>query len=521
MFTATYSRKLTDDLSMDLLYGNEIIASERNYLDAYGINFNFSGWNHINNIAVYQSSETNRTRRTFGNFGNLSLTYKDMLYLNATLRNDILSSMPQASRSFTYPSVSLGWVFTELEALKNNVLTFGKLRASYAEVGQAGDYKESYYNTPVYGGGFSSGTPIIYPINGLTAYTLYGDVYDPNLKPQNTRSYEIGTDLSFFNNAVSLNYTFSRQNVTDQIFDVPLAGSTGTNNLITNGGSIHTNAHELTLGFTPFDRKNFKWNFAFNFTKVDNYVDKLAPGVESIFLGGFVEPQVRASIGYKFPTIYGTEYLRNDKGQIVVDENGLPMAGAETELGTVEADFRLGFNTSFEIYKFRISAVLDWKQGGYMYAATSGLIDYYGTSQRSADFRKKDGFLFEKDAVKITGYDSDGNPNAYAPNDIIINGPNSTVNAQNYFTALNDITESMIQENSFIKLREITLGYPVYESKGLNVALNVFARNIILWSTIKGFDPEASQGNNNMVGGFERFSLPGTSSYGLGLSIKF
>jgi TonB-linked SusC/RagA family outer membrane protein len=516
LLTAAYSLNVSDDLTLDLLYGNEFINYQRKYLDAFGNGFNFSGWNHLNNVINYNDSETTRNKRTLGNFGNLSLTYLNMLYFNATLRNDLVSSMPQGSRSFTYPSASLSWLFTELDALKNDVLTFGKLRVSYAQVGQAGDYTESYYSTPAYGGGFSSGTPIMYPIKGITAYTLYGLVYDPNLKPQNTQSYELGTDLTFLDGLVSLNYTYSRQNVKDQIFSVPLAGSTGTSSLVTNGGSVHTDAHEITLGFAPIDNKNFKWNFAFNFTKVDNYVDELAEGVESIFLGGFVEPQIRASIGYKFPTIYGTCYLRNKEGQIVVDDDGLPTAGEETELGTVEADFRLGFNTSFEIYKLRLSAVLDWKQGGYMYAATSGLLDYYGVTQKSADFRKQDDFLFEEDAVKITGTDADGNP-IYAPNDIKISG----ADAQTYFSVLNNITESMIKENSFIKLREIALSYPVCNTKGLNVTLNAFARNIILWSTIKGFDPEASQGNTNMAGGFERFSLPGATSYGFGLNVKF
>jgi len=109
-----------------------------------------------------------------------------------------------------------------------------------------------------------------------------------------------------------LGYTFSRQNVKDQIFSVPLAGSTGSSAIVTNGGSIHTNAHELTVGVKPIDKENIKWDFGFNFTKIDNYVDELATGVSSIFLGGFVEPQVRASIGEKFPTIYGISYLRND-----------------------------------------------------------------------------------------------------------------------------------------------------------------------------------------------------------------
>jgi hypothetical protein len=507
LFTAAYNWNVTEDAVLDLLYGNELIEYGRKELWSYGVGFNFSGWNHINNISTYNGHENGTRRRSFGNFGNLSLAWKHMLYFNATLRNDIESRMPQASRRFTYPSASLGWVFSELEGLKNDVLTFGKLRASYAQVGQPGDYVDTYYSTPTYGGGFSSGTPIMYPVKGVTAYTLYSIVYDPELRPQNTQSFELGTDLTLFKDLVTLSYTFSRQNVKDQIFDVPLAGSTGSGSLRTNGGSIHTNVHEVTLGLVPVNRKNLRWDFAFNFTKADNYVDKLADGVENIFLGGFVEPQIRAGIGYKFPVVYGTGYLRNGKDEIVVDENGLPMPGEDRVLGTVEPDFRLGFNTNFEIFKFKLSAVFDWKQGGVMYAATSGLLDYYGTSQRSADFRKKDNFLFEEKAVKEDG----------SPNDILIAGADASA----YFTAMNDITESMIQETSFIKLRELALNYPVWNKNGVNVSVNAFARNLILWSALKGFDPEASQGNNNMAGGFERFSLPGASSYGLGLNVKF
>jgi TonB-linked SusC/RagA family outer membrane protein len=516
LLTATYNWKISDNLTLDLLYGNEIIEYKRNLVDAYGLNFNFAGWNHINNVAVYQASTSLTRRRTIGNFGNLSLEYKNMLYFNASIRNDIISSMPSNSRSFTYPSVSLGWIFTELDNLRNDILTFGKLRASYAEVGQAGNYTETYYTTPVYGGGFSSGTPIMYPVQGVTAYTLYSSVYDPNLKPQNTKSYEFGADLSFFSGLISLNYTFSRQNVVDQIFSIPVAGSSGAEYYITNGGSVHTNAHELTLGIKPVDTKNFKWDFAFNFTKIDNYVDELAEGVESIFLGGFTEPQVRAGIGYKFPVIYGVGYLRNSEGKIVVDEDGLPQAGEERVLGDVSPDFRLGFNTNFEAYKFRLSAVFDWKQGGVIYSATPGLLDFYGVTQKSADYRKKDSFLFDGDAVKVTGTDASGNP-IYAPNDITISGSD----AQYYFDALNNVTESMIAENSFIKLREIALSYPVWSKNDFSISLSAFARNIILWSTLEGMDPEATQGNTNMSGAFERFSLPGTTSYGFGINIKF
>lgn len=516
LLTISYNWKINDDLVFDALLGNEIVESSNKFTYAYGKDFNFSGWNHIDNASVFQASDSERRSRTVGNFGSISLAYKSMLYLNATGRNDVVSTMPRNNRSFFYPSVSLGWIFTELPIFKKEIITYGKIRVSYAEVGQAGTYYDTYYTTPVYGGGFSSGTPIIYPIGTVGAYTLNSVVYDPKLRPQNTKSYEFGTDLTFLNGLVNFSYTFSRQNVVDQIFQVPLASSTGSSSLVTNGGSIHTNTHEVTLGLTAVDTKNIKWNLAFNFTKIDNYVDELAPGVNSIFLGGFVEPQVRAGIGAKFPVLYGVSYLRNDAGQIVVDSKGYPQAGEEKVIGTVSPDFILGFNTSIEVYKFKFSAVLDWKQGGQMYSGTTGLLDMYGVSQRSADYRKGADFLFYRPAVKVTGTDASGNP-TYATNDIKITGANT----QAFFSADNGISESMIYDNSFIKLREIALSYPVYARKGLNININAFARNILLWSSFKGLDPEATQGNNNMGGAFERFSLPGTSSYGLGLNLKF
>ena len=434
-----------------------------------------------------------------------------MLFLNVTGRNDIVSTMPRNNRSFFYPSVSLGFIFTELKPLKNNILTYGKIRASYAEVGMAGTYHQSYFAIPSYGGGFSSGTPMTYPIDGVVAYRPYERIYDPNLKPQNTRSYEFGVDLAFLHGLFSLNYTFSRQNVKDQIFDVPMAGSTGYYEFRTNGGSIHTNAHELTIGARPVNTKNVKWDLSLNYTKVNNYVDELAPGVESIMLGGFVEPQIRAGIGYKFPVIYGISYLRNENGDIIVDEDGLPQTGEEKVLGNVTPDFQIGFNTTLELYKFRLSATLDWKKGGKMYAGTYTMMDYYGTSQRSADLRSMDQFLFELPAVK---QNEDG---TYSPNDIYISGSNAFA----YINALNDISESFIHNSTYLKLREISLSYPIVEKPWLNITLSAFARNLLLYSSIKGFDPEASQGNNNMSGGFERFSLPGSSTYGFGLTFNF
>lgn len=512
LFTASYDWNINENLHFNFLYGNEIIESRESLLDAWGQNYNFVGWNNLNNVSNYNSGISRYHNRTFGNFANLSLDYKNMLFFNATGRYDKVSSMPNGSRGFFYPSVSLGFIFTELDALKNDVLTFGKVRASYAEVGMAGRYLDSYYSTPDYGGGFYSITPLSYPIGGVVAYTPTSTLYNQNLVPQNTRSWEIGTELAFWEGLVALDYTFSRQNVKDQIFSVPLAGSTGADSFMTNAGSVHTNAHELTLSFNPIRQKDFNWDFAFNFTKVDNYVDELAEGVESIFLGGFVEPQIRAGIGDKFPVIYGVSYVRDPEGNVVVDEDGLPEIGEEKVIGSVSPDFQLGLTTNLNIYKLNISATFDWKQGGDMYCGTYTMMDYYGVSKRSGEYRKKESFIFDEqpNSVKRVG---DG----FAPNDIAIPGEY----AFDYFSRLNDISESFVHDTSFLKLRDVTLSYPFALGSKVSLTASAFARNILLWSKLKGFDPEASQGNNNMGGGFERFSLPGASSYGFGLTLKF
>ncbi|MDR0430427.1 MAG: SusC/RagA family TonB-linked outer membrane protein [Tannerellaceae bacterium] len=518
LLTAAYVWNINEDWSFDMLVGNEFTQKRQKYDHIYAKNFNFPGWDHINNATTYSSKEDLTRRRTVGSFYQASVSYANMLYLSTTGRHDVVSYMPRNNRSYFYPSVSLGWIFTELEPVKNKILTYGKIRASYAQVGQGEDYYQTYYSTPTYGGGFYNGEPIKYPIGGVSSFTQYNTVYDPNLKPQNTQSYEFGADLTFLDGLFSLNYTFSRQDVKDQIFSVPLARSTGSSSLVTNGGSVHTNAHEVTLAINPINTKNFKWDMAFNFSKIDNYVDELAEGVESIFLGGFVDPQVRYNIENKAPVIYGTRFLRNDKGDIVVDDNGLPEHGSEGVIGNIAPDFNLGFNTTFEIFKFRIGATFDWKQGGQIYHGTYNVANYYGTTQRSADFRNMESFLFEKPAVKVTARDDKGNPTAYAPNDIRITGDH----AYDYFNRLNNISEGGIFDNSFIKLRELSVSYPVWSKNGIDVNVNAFARNIILWSELKGgFDPESTQGNNNMAGGFERFSLPGTSSYGFGVNVKF
>ena len=164
----------------------------------------------------------------------------------------------------------------------------------------------------------------------------------------------------------------------------------------------------------------------------------------------------------------------------------------------------MGFNTTLRLWDCTISAVLDWTQGGQMYSRTSGLADYYGVSKRTEN---------REGAIIFDGYKEDG-----TKNDIGITGANAQ---QEYYSILNNIDESSIYDNSFIKLREVAVSYPVFKSNWMQVTLNVFARNVLIWAQVPDLDPEASQGNNNMSGAFEDYSMPQTASYGFGVNVKF
>jgi TonB-linked SusC/RagA family outer membrane protein len=515
LLTAAYDWKISDDLAFDALLGNEIIHSTNKNYTQSGTDFNFKGWNHMNNASVHTNSESYTQRRTVGFFANLSLSWRSMLYLNVTGRNDVVSTMPRGNRSFFYPSASTSFIFTEIEALKNNVVTFGKLRLSYAEVGMAGEYYPDYYGKGSYGGGFISGITIQYPIDGQMGYHKSSTVYNPSLKPQNTRSYEGGLDLTFFNGLLSLGYTYSRQNVTDQIFSIPLARSTGVASYYTNGGRVHTDAHEVSLGASPLNRKNIKWDLAFNFSKIDNYVDELAEGVNNIFLGGYTSPNVRAMKGEKYPIVYGAGYKKDAGGNIVITADGMPVAGSEGIIARTAADFTLGFNTSLYAYGFRLSATFDWRSGGQIMAGTNGELDLYGVSRESGDDRDR-GYALSTGVVQ-TGTDANGDPVYSGLQTIRI--PADKI--EEYYSTRAAIWESRVSDNDFVKLREVALSYPLVKNSVMEINANIFARNLLLWSKVKNIDPETSQGNNNMAGTFERFSLPQTSSYGVGFNLKF
>ena len=507
LLTANFTAKwgANEEWDFGFVLGNEFNHQYRRKWDYDGTGLAFYGQPTIGNTSSMDAhSDYHIQERTVGVFGQMSLSWMDMLFLTVTGRNDVVSTMPRGHRSFFYPSVSLGWIFTELPALKeNHVLSYGKLRLSYAQVGQAGQFYNNYMYVPSYTGGMYVYTPISYPLGGAKGYAPYYVKFDENLKPQNTSNWETGIDLGLFKNRVRVEYTLSYQDVRNQIFDVPTAGTTGYQALRTNAGQMTTLSHELSVNASVIDHANYGLDLGVNFTKITNKVKKLADGVESIMLGGFVEPQVRAQAGYTYPNIYGKAFKRTEDGQLLLSANGLPQGtAASVNLGECTPDFNMGFNLRAHYKQLSLSATMDWQKGGCMYNGTLLTMNYFGASKASLPYHE--GTMVAEGINEATGQKN-----------------TVQVSKQQYYMAYNDVTEAGIFDTSFLKLRDVTLSYQFPKFAGINLSVYGFARNILLWAKLPGLDPESSQGNGNMSGYFERYSIPNSSSFGGGFKIAF
>ncbi len=517
LLNISYNRQLSEDFKLTAMVGSELNDNYTRLITGDGTGLVVPGFKNMDNAMNQISTQSQYRNRQVGFYANAGLDWKRMLYLNVSARNEYVSTMPSGKRSFLYPSGSLAWVVSELPSLQGKDI-FAKVRASIAQVGTAGTYLLPVYKKHNSTSGFLD-DGIVFPFNNLVAFRPNSSLYDSDFKPQNTRSYEFGVELGFLKNRISLEYSYTAQNTIDQIFAVPLAGSTGFAQVYQNGGEMSAKVHEISLKTIPVKTNNFEWDLNVNYSKVTTEVVRLADGVDNIFLGGFTDPQVRAAIGYSYPSIYGTTFARNNEGKMMLDDNGMPIAGTDGVIGSVTPKFIMDYSTTLR-YKFiRLSALVQWKNGGQMYSGANRLIDLYGSSKRT-ESRATDQILYE--GVKASTVKPDGSGGD--ANTTVIKGAN---NLQTLYNVLGSISEANVYGTSYLKLREISLGVDLPRSilertKVFKAAsLNVSARNILLWTELPNFDPESSQGNGNMQGGFDYMSLPQTRSVGVGLNLTF
>ena len=437
-----------------------------------------------------------------------------------------MSYLAKGNRSFFYPSVGASLIFTELIKIPSNILSYGKIRANWAQVGQAVPYTYGTQNYFIAGGAGSGflNDGIVFPFHGVNAFSLSDVLRSPDLKPQTSNTTEFGIELRVLNSRIGLEYTYFNTIFEDQIFQVPIAASTGFQAELRNAGTLKSIGHEATLTLVPVQTKSLRWDVQINFTKYTNTVKKLAPGVSDIYLGGFTTPSIRALEGETYPSIYGIGYLRDDNGRIVLLDNpgspyhGMPIADENSKkIGNVQPNFLLGFTTTITFKNIMVSALIDWKDGGEMYSGNNRLGRLYGILKVTED-RTTPVVL---DGVK--GY-LDGN------GDLVVTGDNdiAIVRGQSYWNdVLGEIDEAHVFETSFVRFRELSVGYSLptkilSKTKVIKkVNLSFVARNLGLWTSYPNFDPETSTTGAVNGQGLEYVAFPQTSSFGGKIDITF
>lgn len=534
----SYNKRLSDHFNFDGKIGTNFYESRVDELYTQGDHLVAAGFDNMDNASVVKSSNFITPYRRISGYFDLNFSYMSMLFLEITGRNDWSSTLPENKRSFFYPSASLGFVFTQLKQPRsqNSALSYGKLRVSVAQVGKDAPpfALSSNYTKAAIADGFTNG--IVFPVDGLAGFGRLNVLGNPNLKPEKTISYEAGFDLKFFNSRVGIDATVYYTAGKDLIVTAPLAASTGYGAQVINSGSIETKGIELQLSGSPVRSNTFNWESFINFSSYKNKILELAEGVQQVTLNGFVGTTIAQIAGYGSASVFGFGYLRDDDGNIVVeDRNGngqyYPVAPAVQKfLGNTNPKFLLGFGNTFTYKNISLYTLIDWKSGGVMWNGTRGSLAAMGTSDLTNSrgqmhlFKGVLGHLNEAGELVHTtanGHEAPG-PGAVNTFSVPLNEAWYLGNGGGF----GNLSEAFIEDASFVKLREVSLAYDFsYLLRKTNILkgvhLNAFVRNIILWTPYNGIDPETSLTGATSAQGIDYFNMPGSSSFGLHLKLKF
>ena len=502
-----FTKDWSDDFTTDLTLGHQLSDTKRNYDEARGEGLNIAGVNEIGNTTNFFLNNSVTQLRNMGVFGELKVAYKDKLFLTLTGRNDWLSTLPKENRSFFYPSVSLAYDISDLFG-DGDVFSFGKLRASWAEVGKGPGFGDvgQYF---VVDGDF--------PFGGSGGYRRSTRLGDLAIQPESNKSTEFGADLRFFDNRIRLDYAYFKTRVEDQIFNVGTAYSSGLSAITRNAGDYEVFGHELLLSVDIIRKTDFRWNMILNWSTSEGNVLDIPEDIEAIIFAdaGFAGVTSEVREGDKMGNLYGYKW-RYENGERYIGSDGLPRVNLDERVvvGNAFPDFISSVNNSFKWKGFGFNFVLEYKEGGDLY--DSGMRNSIRNGVRGITaFRNVD--------TVLEGVMDDGN-GGFTPNTI-----EATID-QNYYrssTRYNRASEVLVQDASWVKLRNIGLSYDFGSSiidklKVDKLSFNVSANNILLWTPFDGFDPEGNQysaGSN--VYGFTGLSIPLSQSYSFGLNIVF
>ncbi len=480
------------------------------------------------NYDEHNIQESAYTKRINSLFGSASLGYKRTYYLEATVRGDQSSTLPIKNNIYVYPSVSASWVFSNYINRKD-IMSYGKLRASWAMVGSDTDPYSLGLN-------YTTGK---YSYPGFTIGMVNGNVIpNSNLKPTMTQSYEVGLETKFFNGRLGMDLTYYNQNSTDQIIKLASSSSSGYSSRLVNAGSIRNEGIELTLNGRAIDYKGFAWDLGLNFSKNNNKVISLVDGMDYFELESatWCNVSVGAEVGENFGSIVGPDFKRTDDGKMIIDpKSGLPETDETLRtLGNASWDWTGGFYTTFSYKGFRLSAAFDVKVGADLFSMSMRSAYDSGKAMETLPGRSEWYYSEENRHAAGMGLDewrTSGNAQGFVVPGVIDNGDGTwrendiPVDPEAYWrSAAKNAPGTFIYDNSYIKCREITFSYSFPQRmlgksvKGLS--LSFVARNpFIVWKNIPNIDPDSAYNTSGM--GLEYGSLPSRRSFGFNINLKF
>lgn len=460
-------------------------------------------------------------------YGSMNFAYDNFAFLDMTLRGDCSSTLPVNNNVYWYPSVSGSLLFSELLHVDKNILPYGKVRASWAKVGND---TSPYMLRPTYEMALNSFGQ--YPMASIS-----GDVIpNKNLKPTMTNSIELGFELKFLKNRLGLDFTYYNQNSKDQILRMNTSYASGYRYQLINAGDIENRGIEVGLNTRPIEMKDFSWDLNVNFAKNSNKVKELANGVDEFELASarWLGVKVVAKVGENYGCIMGKDFLRNDNGDIIIDgKTGLPKMTHDLKvLGNATWDWTGGLTTNVRYKNFSMGAIFDVKVGADLYSMSAR--SAYSTGKHKETLEGRDAWyeseekrlaagVTAKDWHPTGGYVAKGvieQPDGtFKPNDIF-------VSPQEYWTYVTTQTaRPFIYDNTYVKLREFTLSY-AFPRRMLGKVVNALsvsfvARNLFnLYKNVPNIDPDSNY-NNSTGMGLEFGSLPSRRSFGLNVNLKF
>ncbi|MDZ7635510.1 MAG: TonB-dependent receptor [Bacteroidales bacterium] len=434
-------------------------------------------------------------------FGSANLGFMNQLFLDLTFRNDWSSTLPPANWSYPYWSASLGWIFTETFGLGGDILSYGKLRASYAKVGSD---TSPYQVNAVYG----SVSPAY---NGISMFDYPSRIAPANLLPEETASTEFGLEMKFFNNRLAFDLAYFDMVTTNQIMTVNVSTSSGFATKAINAGEIQTSGIELALSAEIVRTSDFMWSAILNWTKTQTVVNELTEGVTSYVLNSSWSPTtIEARPGEPFGQIYGRAYLRDENGNKLVEDGYYQVTPAPVVCGNTQADWIGSLNNMFKYKSFNANILIDVKWGGDIYSVTKWFGDYSGITEATV-----------KDNLRETGAIADGIDVATGQKNTV------AVDPEYFFGDYWGKTEPAVIDASYIKLREIGLSYDIRLKNSFVKMLNIgiYGRNLALLyrhpSNDIRIDPEAAYGTGTSAIGIEQYALPPVRTTGFKLRVDF